>query len=162
VPYYSHKRAGKSVMRVTNEGIKLKTVNKAIIKESESLQLKAYLCPAGVWTIGWGHTKGVKAGDTCTIDEAEVMLSSDLLDAEYAVNKCVKVDLNQNQFDALVSFVFNVGGGNFKSSTMLRKLNAGDYAGAANEFKRWNKAGGRVLNGLTIRREKESKLFKEG
>lgn len=135
------------------------TQNLSIIKLSEGLRLEAYLCPAGVWTIGYGHTKGVKKGDFITLEEAEMLLREDVKDAENAVNKYVKVGINQNQFDALVSFVFNLGSGNFKTSTLLRKLNTGDYLGAANEFKRWNKAGGKVLNGLVKRREDEANLF---
>lgn len=130
-----------------------------IIKIFEALRLRAYLCPAGIPTIGWGHTRGVKMGDTCTYLQAEQWLREDCRDAERAVNARVKVPLTQNQFDALVSFVFNVGGGAFASSTMLRKLNAGDYVGAAEQFPRWNKSGGKVLRGLTLRREREQNLF---
>lgn len=137
----------------------MKTVNKEIVKEFEGLRLEAYKCPADAWTIGYGHTLGVIPGDVITEKEAEILLAEDLEDAESAVNEYVKVKLNQNQFDALVSFVYNLGAGNFKSSTLLRKLNAGDYLGAANEFKRWNKAGGKVLNGLVRRRAAECNLF---
>lgn len=137
----------------------MKTVNKEIVKEFEGLRLEAYKCPADVWTIGYGHTRGVIPGDVITEKEAEIFLAEDLEDAESAVNEYVEVKLNQNQFDALVSFVYNLGAGNFKSSTLLRKLNAGDYLGAANEFKRWNKAGGKVLNGLVRRRAAECNLF---
>lgn len=139
-------------MRVSTPGLN-------IIKSSEALRLRAYLCPAGIPTIGWGHTRGVKVGDMCTHLQAEQFLREDCRDAERAVNARVKVPLTQNQFDALVSFVFNVGGGAFASSTMLRKLNAGDYAGAAEQFPRWNKSGGKVLRGLTLRRERERSLF---
>lgn len=137
----------------------MKTVNKEIIKEFEGLRLEAYKCPADVWTIGYGHTRAVFPGDAITEKEADAFLSEDLEDAEDAVNAYVDVELNQNQFDALVSFVYNLGSGNFKSSTLLRKLNGGDYLGAANEFKRWNKAGGIVLNGLIRRRDAEANLF---
>lgn len=138
---------------------KMRTVNYEIIKEFEGLRLEAYKCPADVWTIGYGHTRGVIPGDVITKKEAEAFLSEDVEDAESAVNEYVNVKLNQNQFDALVSFVYNLGAGNFKSSTLLRKLNQGDYLGAANEFERWNKAGGKVLNGLVRRRKAESNLF---
>jgi len=131
--------------------------------------LKAYLCPAGVWTIGWGHTKGVKEGDTCTPEQADRWLDEDTDWAERAVNDLVEVPLNQNQFDALVSFVFNVGRGSghddphgpsgFMGSTLLRLLNMADYAGAANQFRRWDKSKGRVLNGLVLRRMDEKALF---
>ncbi|WP_417764674.1 lysozyme [Shewanella chilikensis] len=137
----------------------MKTVNKEIIKEFEGLRLEAYKCPADVWTIGYGHTRAVVPGDVITEKEAEDFLSEDVEDAEDAVNAYVDVKLNQNQFDALVSFVYNLGAGNFRSSTLLRKLNAGDYLGAANEFKRWNKSGGVTLNGLVRRREAEANLF---
>lgn len=137
----------------------MKTVNYEIIKEFEGLELKAYKCPAGVWTIGYGHTKKVSAGDVITEGEADILLALDVQDAESAVNAYVDVDINQNQFDALVSFVYNLGAGNFKSSTLLRKLNQGDYLGAANEFQRWNKAGGKVLRGLVRRRKAEANLF---
>ena len=144
-----------------NRGIEImKTQNADIIKHHEGLVLHAYLCPAGVPTIGYGHTGGVSMGDVITEKKADELLKKDLRSAEYAVNKYVNVDLNQNQFDALVSFVFNLGAGNFKSSTLLRKLNFSDYDGAASEFKRWNKAGGRVLAGLTKRRLAEEKLFR--
>lgn len=137
----------------------MQTVNYEIIKEFEGLEFDAYLCPAGVWTIGYGHTGGVKKGDAITEEEADILLSRDVQDAERAINSYVKVAINQNQFDALVSFVYNLGSGNFKSSTLLRKLNQCDYLGAANEFERWNKAGGKVLNGLVRRREVEVNLF---
>lgn len=110
------------------------------------------------WTIGYGHTRNVKQGDKCTEAQATTWLHEDLFDAEAAVNQ-VAVPLSQFQFDALVSFVFNVGSGNFAKSTLLRKLNAGDYDGAADEFPRWNKSGGRELNGLTARRADEKDLF---
>lgn len=138
---------------------KMQTVNYEIIKDFEGLRLEAYKCPADVWTIGYGHTNKVKQGDVITAGEADVLLALDVQEAERAVNAYVDVDINQNQFDALVSFVYNLGAGNFKLSTLLRKLNEGDYLGAANEFERWNKAGGKVLNGLVRRRKAESNLF---
>lgn len=137
----------------------MKTKNTDVIKHYEGLRLKAYKCPAGVWTIGYGHTQHVKDGDVITNEQADLYLLDDLRDAENAVNIHTKVKLNQNQFDALVSFVYNLGSGSFELSTLLKKLNAGDYLGAANEFKRWNKAGGKVLNGLVKRRETEANLF---
>lgn len=137
----------------------MKTVNKDIVKEFEGLRLETYKCPAGVWTIGYGHTRGVIPGDVITEAEAEALLAEDLEDSEDAVRAFVNVELNQNQFDALVSFVYNLGSGNFNSSTLLRKLNNGDYLGAANEFNRWNKAGGVVLSGLVRRRNAEANLF---
>lgn len=134
--------------------------NTELIKYWEELRLEAYLpTPNDVWTIGWGHTKGVKKGDTITVEEAKDFLREDIAWAEAAVNDLVKVKLNQNQFDALVSFVFNVGTTNFKKSTLLKKLNAGDYNGAAEQFPRWNKQKGKVLNGLVKRRADEMQYF---
>lgn len=141
----------------------MKTVDKTIIKDSESLQLRAYLCPAGVWTVGWGHTgPDVYKGLVVTQGEAEVLLERDLRASESAINSLVKVRLSQDQFDALVSLVFNIGAGAFKDSTLLRLLNTGDFEGAAGQFKRWNKSKGKVLNGLTTRRNREEKLFSGG
>lgn len=132
------------------------------IKEHEGIELKAYPDPGTggePWTIGVGHTGGVSPGDTCTVEQAMEWLREDVAEAEQAIRQNVHVALNQDQFDALVSFIFNVGGGAFKNSTLLRKLNLGDYEGAENEFQRWNKAGGRVLAGLTKRRLAEEALF---
>lgn len=139
----------------------------ALIKHFEELRLVAYLCPAKVWTIGWGHTKGVKPGDTCTKEQAEKWLLEDCEEFERAVHMLVKVPITQNQFDALVSFTFNVGpdidadtiAEGLGDSTLLRKLNGGDYAGAALEFPKWNKGGGYVLPGLVRRRAAEQNLF---
>lgn len=136
-----------------------KTVYTEVIKHFEGLRLKAYKCPANVWTIGYGHTKTAKQGLIITESKADELLAMDLEDAERAVQKYVKVDINQNQFDALVSFVFNLGTGNFRSSTLLKKLNQEDYSDAASEFLRWNKAGGKLLTGLVRRRKAESNLF---
>ena len=143
-------------MKTSETGINL-------IKEFESLRLKAYLCSAKVWTIGYGHTKGVKKGDAITQDQAIDFLKEDLSDSENAVNSQNLV-INQNQFDALVSFVFNIGAGAFKSSTRLRKakINISDPT-IANEFAKWNKAtvNGKkvILNGLARRRKAESDLY---
>src|SRR5690606_6021729 len=130
-----------------------------LIKPFEGLKLPAYLCPANVWTIGYGTTRGVQKGQTITAAEAERLLRADLAVFEAGVSKAVKVPLEQHEFDALVSFAYNVGLGAFQKSTLLRLLNAGDKAGAAKQFDRWNKAGGKVLAGLTRRREAERKLF---
>lgn len=134
-----------------------------LIKEFEGEKLTAYICPAGVLTIGVGHTGAdVKPGKTITADESDKLLQSDLQTAEQAVTRMAKVAVTQNQFDALVSFVFNVGPGAFRSSTLLRLLNAGDYYGAADEFPKWNKGGGKVLPGLTKRRAAERAMFLRG
>ena len=132
-----------------------------IIKSFEGVKYRAYLCPAGVWTIGYGHTKGVKEGDTCTSAQADEWLQDDLSASEEAIGRLVQVPLTQGQFDALVSFVFNLGSGNLDTSTLLRKLNARDYPGAADQFPRWNKAKGKVERGLTRRRQAERLLFLE-
>ncbi|WP_407409839.1 lysozyme [Acinetobacter sp.] len=130
----------------------------------ESLQLKAYLCPANVWTIGWGTTvypngTKVKKGDKCTVEQAKVYKDHDLKRFQKCVNDAVAVLLNQNQFDALVSLTYNIGEAAFKSSTLLKKLNAADYNGAADQFLVWNKSKGKVLNGLVNRRAAERTLF---
>jgi lysozyme len=132
-----------------------------LIKEFEGFRAKAYKCPAGVWTIGYGHTRGVTPTMTITLVEAEKLLRQDVGWAETVVNEYVSVGLNQSQFDALVSFVFNVGSGHFKSSTLLKKLNKGEYKEVPIELKRWNKANGKVLPGLTRRRKAEGDLFGE-
>jgi len=136
-----------------------------LLHHFEGFREEAYLCPAGVWTIGYGNTKWpdgrpVRKGDRVTREEGEALFRSILRTFERGVLDAVKVPLTQSQFDALVSFAYNVGLGALRSSTLLRKLNAGDYLGAADEFLRWNKAGGRVMAGLTRRREAESSLFK--
>ena len=130
-----------------------------LIKQFEGLYLKAYRCPAGVPTIGYGHTAGVAMGQTITQQQADDYLRRDVRMFERAVERLVKVPLTQGQFDALVSFAFNLGEGALAQSTLLRLLNAGDYAGAAAQFDRWNKSGGRVLPGLVRRRAAERALF---
>ena len=129
--------------------------------------MTAYKCPAGVWTIGYGHTgmvdgKLISGGMTITAAKATELLKKDLASFEAAVNGCVTVPITQNMFDALVSFSFNVGSGALRRSALLRKLNAKDYNGAADEFPLWNKAGGKVLNGLVRRRKAEKELFLSG
>jgi len=141
-------------MALSEDGLEL-------IKTYEGLRLKAYQDSVGVWTIGYGHTRTAKPGMTITAEEAEALLRQDLADAEKAVTRLVKVPLSDNQYSALVSFVFNLGSGNFSMSTLLRKINAGDMAGAAKEFKRWNRAGKKVLAGLVKRRDAEAALFQD-
>ena len=132
----------------------------ALIKQFEGLRLAAYDDGGGVWTIGVGHT-GPEVVPGLTIDDAEAtrLLKSDLSAAEQCVDECVEVELTQEQFDALVSFVFNLGCSQFKASTLLRLLNAGNYEGAKSQFSRWNKDNGRVLPGLVSRRAAEAELF---
>ncbi|MGX5107233.1 lysozyme [Enterobacter cloacae] len=136
----------------------------ALIKQFEGCKLTAYQDSVGIWTIGYGWTqpvdgKPIRAGMTIKQETAERLLKTGLVSYESDVSRLVKVSLTQGQFDALVSFTYNLGARSLSTSTLLRKLNAGDYAGAADEFLRWNKAGGKVLNGLTRRREAERALF---
>ena len=140
----------------------------ALIKEFEGFVPTWYKDPVGVWTIGYGHTDNAGSpkyatSKTMILSEAEAtaILQRDLGQYEDSVARLVKVPLNENQHGALVSFTYNLGAGNLGSSTLLRKLNAGDYAGAAAEFPRWNKAGGKELAGLTRRRAAEQALFEK-
>jgi len=130
-----------------------------LIKKFEGCKLKSYLCPAGVPTIGYGHTYGVKLDRTISVEEAEVLLDHDYQEAEDDVLEVVTVPLTDNQLGALTSFVFNLGKGNFGSSTLLKKINKGDFTGAANEFDRWIFSKGVKLNGLIARRAAEKELF---
>lgn len=130
-----------------------------LIKGFEGLRLSAYQDSGGVWTIGYGHTRGVKPGDRITEAQAEAYLREDTGWAQQAVRDLVRVPLSQGQFDALTSFTFNLGRGALEQSTLLRKLNAGDYAGAQAEFARWVHDDGRVLQGLVRRRAAEAELF---
>jgi len=139
-------------MKISVEGL-------ALIKKFEGLELEAYKCAAGVWTIGYGHTKGVQEGDVWSEAQADEMLEIELEEFEGYINDNVTVSLSQNQFDALVSWVYNLGPANLKASTMLKVLNSGDYEGVPAQIKRWNKAGGKVLEGLIRRREAEALLF---
>jgi lysozyme len=140
-------------MHISDEGFDL-------IKHFEGCELEAYKCAAGVWTIGYGHTKDVQEGDEWSKEKAEFMLW-DELEEEYEkyINDLVDVPLSQFQFDALVSWVYNLGPANLKSSTMLKKLNAGEYEEVPSQMKKWNKANGKVLEGLIRRRAAESLLF---
>ena len=140
-------------MKTSEEGVDF-------IKQWETLRLNAYDDGYGYLTIGYGHT-GPDVHRDLTIDEevAEQLLEDDLHDAEVAVEDYVDVELQQHEFDALVSFVFNVGSGNFSNSSMLKLLNNGDRYAAALQFARWNKSGGKVSNGLIRRRKAEQRLF---
>ena len=139
-------------MKTSDKGIEL-------IKSHEGRVLTAYKCPAGVWTIGYGHTADVSPGMVIDETRAEELLRSDLKTAETAVSR-QNLNINQNQFDALVSFVFNVGPGNFERSTLMRKakLNENDHT-IAGEFAKWKYGGGRVLPGLVKRRKDEAELY---
>ena len=139
----------------------MKTSDKGIdlIKKHEGFRSKAYRCSANVLTIGYGHTLNVKSTDVITLDEAESFLRQDVEFAEKEVNRH-NLNINQNQFDALVSFVFNLGVGSFSRSTLLRKIksNPNDPA-IRKEFEKWVYAGGKVLNGLVRRRKEEAELY---
>lgn len=132
----------------------------ALIKEYEGLRLETYDDGGGIWTIGVGHTgTDVTPGLMIDEDEAIRLLKSDLATAEGCVDESVEVELSQQQFDALVSLVFNIGCRAFQASTLLRLLNAGSYEAAAKQFQRWSKDNGRVLPGLVRRRAAETELF---
>jgi len=139
-------------MKISQEGI-------ALIKRFEGCELKAYQDSVGVWTIGYGHIKNVKEGDEIDKDKAEDMLKEEMPEYEGYINDMVEVPLEQNQFDALCSWVYNLGPTNLKDSTMLKVLNEKKYEEVPQQIKRWNKAGGVVLNGLIVRRQAEALLF---
>ena len=139
-------------MKISQEGLSL-------IKKFEGCELEAYRCAANVLTIGYGSTKGVKEGDTITQEEADSLLLHEMDEYESYINDMVKSDLKQNEFDSLVSWVFNLGPSNLSSSTLLQKLNNKDWNDVPNQIKRWNKAGGQVKQGLVRRREAEALLF---
>ena len=141
-------------MNISQEGISL-------IKKFEGCKLEAYKCAAGVWTIGYGHTKDVKEGNSITKEDAESMLVHELQEYCNDVDIAVKVDLKQNEFDSLVSWTYNLGPTNLNSSTMLRVLNEGKHDEVPAQMKRWNKASGQVKEGLVRRREAEALLFQE-
>ena len=130
-----------------------------LIKSFEGLRLQAYKCPAGVWTIGYGHTGRVVPGQIIDPKTAEQLLILDVERFEVGVEQLVDVPLNSNQFSALVSFAFNVGTGALAKSTLLRYLNKAKYYEAALQFSRWTRGGGVILPGLVRRREAEKNLF---
>ncbi|MGD1907780.1 MAG: lysozyme [Leptolyngbyaceae cyanobacterium] len=143
---------------------KMNAAGLKLLTAFEGLELEAYQDSVGVWTIGYGHTSAagppkVTTGLRITEADANTILKRDLGQFEQGIRERVSVALNSNQFSALVSFSFNVGLGAFGNSTLRRKLNGGDYGGAANELLRWDKAGGRALPGLTRRRQAERALF---
>lgn len=144
----------------SNQGLRLSKDGRSFIRNKEGLRLKAYQCQANVWTIGFGHTKSAKPGQKIDIITAQKLFNEDVRVFEDAVNQLVTVPLNQNQYDSLVSFAFNIGVGAFKSSTLLEVLNQGKYDLAAKEFLRWIYASGRRNQGLINRRKAEKELFK--
>jgi len=145
-------RSGAEVRCINIAGIRL-------LKEFEGLRLEAYKCPAGVWTIGYGHTRMAKEGMKISADVAEAYMHSDLGPIEKQLDKMFPSGLNDNEFSALVSLCFNIGMGAFKKSTLCKLLMEGKKQEAAAEFLRWNKAGGKELAGLTRRRSAERDLF---
>ena len=143
---------GENKMQISTEGISL-------IKKFEGCLLESYLCAAGVPTIGYGSTKGIKLGMTITQEEAEEVLLKDVAIFEGFVLEASEMPLSQHQFDALVSWTYNLGPSNLNASTMLKVLNKGSYEDVPAQIKRWNKANGKVLEGLIRRREAEALLF---
>jgi len=145
-------------VKVSDECIKM-------IKHHEGVRLKPYQDPIGLWTVGVGHLIGdgktlpIEWFRTFTMDEVDELLKKDLRRFERGVLRLCPNNLTQSRFDALVSFAFNVGLGNLQASTLRQKHNRNDVCGAAKEFLRWNKAGGKVFRGLTIRRQDESNLY---
>lgn len=132
----------------------------SIIKESESCRLEAFKpVPEDPWTIGWGHTKGVQEGDTCSQEQADQWLAEDMQEAADAVIRLVKVNLTPGQFAALVDFAYNDGIGALEHSTLLRLVNVRDFGSAANEFAKWVYAHGKILGGLVTRNERRKALF---
>jgi lysozyme len=139
-------------MKISQEGI-------ALIKKFEGCELESYQDSVGVWTIGYGHTKDVKDGDKINQEEAEYLLIEEMPEYEGYINDLVKIPLEQCEFDALCSWVYNLGPTNLQESTLLRVLNEGKHNEVPTQIKRWNKAGGQVLEGLVRRREAEALLF---
>jgi len=139
-------------MKISQEGVDL-------IKHFEGCELEAYLCPANVWTIGYGHTFNVKEGDVIDQEAAEALLIEDLEEFEGYVTSLVEIELEQHQFDALVSWTFNLGPVNLKESTMLNRINFGPLSDVPFQLQRWTRAGGKVLDGLVKRRAAEAALW---
>ena len=131
-----------------------------LTEQFEGVRLTAYQDQVGVWTIGYGHTAGVQPGDTCTQEQAEAWLQSDVSWAVQTVNLYVTIALTQGEFDALVDFVFNLGSGSFEHSTLLTLVNQRNFGAAADQFERWDHAGGKVVAGLLRRRQAEEEEFK--
>lgn len=146
-------------MKLSEEGLRLIKSFEGYHTRLKDGSCAAYLCPAGVATIGYGCTVGVKLGMVWTEQQAEDALAKEVSRFEDAVNRLVTVPINQNEFDALVSFAYNCGEGALAKSSILRRLNKGDRKGAAQAFHLWNKGGGRVLAGLVSRRAREAALF---
>jgi len=141
-------------MKISENGLEL-------IKKFEGCETTAYQDSVGVWTIGFGHTKGVEEGQTCSIEDAESMLADEMDEYEGYINNMVKVELQQHEFDALVAWVYNLGPTNLGESTMLKVLNGGQFDRVPDEMNRWTRAGGKILEGLVRRRQAESLMFQD-
>jgi len=141
------------------DNLKMSDVGLDLVKKFEGFYADKYVCPAGFLTIGYGHLWKIGMPETCTEEQAEEWLAEDLVDAEKSVKRLISLPLTQHQFDALVSFTFNCGGGALQRSTLRSKLNRGEYENAADEFKKWVWGGGRKLPGLVLRRQAEHYLF---
>lgn len=143
-------------MKISEKGLDL-------IAYFEGIRLKPYRCPAGLWTVGVGHLIGETLPDSWnrrfTVDEAYALLAQDIARFERGVTRYCTIDLTQHQFDALVSLAFNIGVGAIQRSTLRKKINRGDFEGAAKSILKYNRAGGRVLKGLDLRRKAEVALF---
>ena len=139
-------------MKTSAEGV-------ALIKKFEGCELESYICPAGVWTIGYGTTKNVVEGMRITENQAEELLKKDLKTFEEEIERLVEVPLSQCQFDSLVAWTYNLGATNLKNSTLLKVLNRAEHDEVPIQIKRWNKANGEVLKGLVRRREAEALLY---
>lgn len=146
-------------MQLSTEGLRLIKSFEGYHRKLADGRCMAYRCPAGVWTIGWGCTEGVREGMVWTVEEAEAGLRRELAKFEAGVLRAVTVEINQHQFDALVSFAYNVGLGALSRSTLLKRVNAGAHDKVAGELAKWNKGGGRVLPGLVARRTREAALY---
>jgi lysozyme len=133
-----------------------------IIEHYESCRFEAYQDQVGIWTIGYGHTKGVYPGQVINMDQVLEFLTEDLVNSETCVNKLVTVKLSQLQFDALISFTFNLGCGHLQESTLLKLLNQREYNQVSTQMARWNMAGGVIAKGLVYRRQTEGILFDTG
>jgi len=146
------------------EIMKTSTLGVELIKHFEGCKLEAYCCGGASWTIGYGHTRGVEEGDKITKKQAEALLIEDIEMVEHHVDRLVKVELKQHQYDAIVSWCFNLGCGNLRVSTLLVVLNSGDFENVSKEILKWDKAGRplKPVAGLTRRRKAEAALFDEG
>lgn len=156
-----HKWAAAAVLSVSAAGLGL-IQHFEVGPPGTPVPLRGYDDGVGVWTICWGHTKGITPASRATMAQCEQYLKEDVADAEAAIRRLVKVPVSQPIFDSLASWTLNLGGGALAKSTLLRRLNAGDYAGACREMLRWNQAGGKVLRGLTRRRVAESEMCLTG